>query len=129
MLRYRNEAAFSKALCASFTKRGIFHQRIESGETGRGIPDMFAVLPSIGPCWIELKRVHCNASAGATVRVPWRPGQLGWMMKEMRANGVPCFTLACFNNVILRIPIKRYTENLVTLDASMVFYRSVSDVR
>lgn len=128
MFRYRNEAAFSKALCSSFSKRGIFHQRIESGETGRGIPDLFVILPSVGPCWLELKRIHKEVSVGDTIRVPWRPGQLAWMMKEMRAKGIPCYTLVCCDNVILRIPVARYASNMVTLQND-TFYTRIGDVR
>lgn len=104
MLSYRNEAAFSKALVTAMRAKGIFVQRIESGETGKGIPDLFVITKKV-PMWIELKRVHADIpmTPMGTVVIPWRPGQQAWLF-DVRARGVSTMTLACFDNGILRIP-------------------------
>lgn len=102
MLSYRNEAAFSKALVTAMRNKGIFVQRIESGETGKGIPDLFVITKGI-PMWIELKRVHGACSNKRYVEVPWRPGQQAWLY-DVRSRGVATMTLACFDDGILRIP-------------------------
>lgn len=102
MLTYRNEAAFSKALVTAMRNKGIFVQRIESGETGKGIPDLF-IITKWTPMWIELKRVHDTCSDKQVVTIPWRPGQQAWLF-DVRARGVATMTLACFNDGILRIP-------------------------
>lgn len=98
MLTYRNEAAFSKALVTAMRNKGIFVQRIESGETGKGIPDLFVITQGT-PMWIELKRVHgvCHRTM---VEIPWRPGQQAWL-NDVTKRGVTCFTIACFDDGIL----------------------------
>lgn len=102
MLSYRNEAAFSKALVTAMRNKGIFVQRIESGETGKGIPDLFVITKGV-PMWIELKRIHDTCSDKSTVSIPWRQGQQAWLF-DVHIRGVAAATLACFNDGILRIP-------------------------
>lgn len=125
MLSYRNEAAFSKALCAAMRAKGIFVQRIESGETGKGIPDLFVITKGV-PMWIELKRVHGRVPAhgGLTVNIPWRPGQQAWL-HEVRARGVTTMTLVCFDNGILQIMHERiYPENSVAVGLTR-YYKDI----
>lgn len=100
MLTYRNEAAFSKALVTAMRNKGIFVQRIESGETGKGIPDLFVITKKV-PMWIELKRVH-GACHRDYVEIPWRPGQQAWL-NDVTKRGMTCMTLACFDDGILMI--------------------------
>ena len=102
MLSYRNEAAFSKALVTAMRAKGIFVQRIESGETGKGIPDLFIITKGV-PMWIELKRIHDTCSDKFGVNIPWRQGQQAWLF-DVRSRGVATATLACFNDGILKIP-------------------------
>ena len=99
MFSYRNEAAFSKALVTAMRAKGIFVQRIESGETGKGIPDIYAIVGGQA-IWIELKRVRHIMHRIETI--PWRPGQQSWM-REVWKRGQLCMTLCCFNDCILRI--------------------------
>lgn len=101
MLSYRNEAAFSKALCTAMRAKGIFVQRIESGETGKGIPDLFVITKGV-PMWVELKRVHTTCSDKRYFTIPWRPGQQAWL-HDVQSRGVMCFTLACYDDGILKI--------------------------
>ena len=100
MLSYRNEAAFSKALVTAMRNKGIFVQRIESGETGKGIPDLFVITKKV-PMWIELKRIH-GACHRDYVEIPWRPGQQAWL-NDVTRRGMKCMTLACFDDGILMI--------------------------
>lgn len=102
MLTYRNEAAFSKALVTAMRAKGIFVQRIESGETGKGIPDLFIITKGT-PMWIELKRIHGTCSNKPYVEIPWRAGQQAWLT-DVSNRGVDTMTLACFNDGILKIP-------------------------
>ena len=111
MLTYRNEAAFSKALCTAMRAKGIFVQRIESGETGKGIPDLFVITKGV-PMWIELKRIH-GACHRNYVEIPWRPGQQAWL-HDVTHRGVKCSTLACFDDGILLIDHHNiWAKNLV----------------
>ena len=113
MLSYRNEAAFSKALVTAMRNKGIFVQRIESGETGKGIPDLFVITKGT-PMWIELKRVH-GACHRDYVEIPWRPGQQAWL-NDVQSRGVKCATLACFDDGILLIDHRTiWNKNLVPI--------------
>ena len=126
MLSYRNEDAFSKALCTAMRAKGIFVQRIESGETGKGIPDLFVITKGV-PMWIELKRIHGNIPryGGQHVIIPWRPGQQAWLT-DVQSRGVKCITIACFNNGILLIHHdKIYANNSVLVGLTQYY----SDIR
>ena len=125
MLTYRNEAAFSKALVTAMRNKGIFVQRIESGETGKGIPDLFVITKGV-PMWIELKRVHGRipVNTGLYVTIPWRPGQQAWL-NDVQSRGVRCLTLACFDNGILQITHERiWAENEVMVGLTQ-YYKDI----
>lgn len=122
MLTYRNEAAFSKALVTAMRNKGIFVQRIESGETGKGIPDLFVITKGT-PMWIELKRVH-GACHRNYVEIPWRPGQQAWL-HDVTHRGVKCYTIACFDDGILLISHNIiWNKNLVPV-ANCGYYKDI----
>ena len=93
------EKEWSKKLTKKLEDRQFFVQRIESGSTGRGIPDMFVVTPYLCPLWIENKIISLDKNiikrleAGdmCQVKIPWREGQLAW--HSIVARSVPCFTI------------------------------------
>lgn len=121
MTNYRNEAAFSKALCSCMKRKGYFVQRIESGETGRGIPDIYAVIGET-PVWLELKRVHHCMRPSETI--PWRPGQQAWLHTIGKYKQC-VFTLCCFDNGVLQIPHNKvYPGNVVRTDMYK-FYKDI----
>ena len=125
MLTYRNEAAFSKALVTAMRNKGIFVQRIESGETGKGIPDLFVITKKV-PMWIELKRIH-GACHRDYVEIPWRPGQQAWL-NDVTKRGMKCMTLACFDDGILMIFHDTiWNKNLVPVQACG-FYPSIKEL-
>lgn len=125
MLTYRNEAAFSKALVTAMRNKGIFVQRIESGETGKGIPDLFVITQGT-PMWIELKRVH-GACHRDYVEIPWRPGQQAWL-NDVTKRGMKCMTLACFDDGILMIEHHTiWNKNLVPVQVCG-FYPSIKEL-
>ena len=123
MLSYRNEAAFSKALCTAMRAKGIFVQRIESGETGKGIPDLFVITKGT-PMWIELKRVHSTCLGKFAVQIPWRPGQQAWL-SDVQARGVKCVTVACFNDGILLIGHERIHKGNCVGMCDMHYYKDI----
>lgn len=122
MINYRNEAAFSKALVTALRNKGWFVQRIESGETGKGIADIYTVSPTGVAMWLELKRVHMNIPSKINfVDIPWRPGQQAWL-SVLHTYRQKVFTLACFDNGILRIPHHTvWQQNLVLIDECTYF--------
>ena len=122
MINYRNEAAFSKALVTALRNKGWFVQRIESGETGKGIADIYTVSTTGVAMWLELKRVHMNIPSKINfVDIPWRPGQQAWL-SVLHTYKQKVFTLACFDNGILRIPHHTvWQQNLVLIDECTYF--------
>ena len=122
MISYRNEAAFSKSLVTALRNKGWFVQRIESGETGKGIADIYTVSPTGVAMWLELKRVHMNIPSKINfVDIPWRPGQQAWL-SVLHTYKQRVFTLACFDNGILRIPHHTvWQQNLVLIDECTYF--------
>lgn len=115
MFKYRNEAAFSKAVVAHLRKQGWFVQRIETGSTGRGVPDIYAISPVGIPFWLELKREHKSALRCSEVQIHWRPGQQAWLYAVAKTYKQLCYTLAAFDDCILVISHSegRYIEDMV----------------
>lgn len=115
MHKYTNEAAFSRALVNFLRKKGWFVQRIESGTTGKGIPDIYAISPRNKAVWLELKRIpyDLKITHGETVIIPWRPGQQAWL-HEATARGQNCLTLvATLRHVVLIPHLHPYPHNKV----------------
>lgn len=124
MFTYKSEAAFSKALCSAMKNKGIFVQRIESGLTGRGIPDIYAIVGNTA-LWIELKRIKHNC--GRYEAIPWRPGQQAWLT-DVYKRGQQAITLCCFNDCILKIVHETvYFQNVVDIKMHKVYY-SIKDL-
>lgn len=116
--RYPNEHSFVAYFTKQLKNMGYFVQRIESGMTGKGIPDLFAVIEGI-PMWIEFKREHYKIKDHN--KISWRPGQRAWL----RCVGVNmmCYTIVMFDDIIGVIthgyfPKKPldYTNNRVSRD-------------
>lgn len=127
MLSYKNEAAFSKVLVTSMRNHGWFVQRIESGETGKGIPDIYAVSPRGVPYWLELKRVHKSIGTSTYAEIPWRPGQQSWLI-AVTQRSQNCRTLACFDDGILEIPHDViWPKNLVLVEKCR-YYKSIKEL-
>lgn len=121
MLSYRNEAAFSKALTKAMRSRNWFVQRIESGTTGKGIPDLYVVTPHKKACWIELKREKGCIPQTGYVSIHWRPGQQAWLHSVTQYKQT-AITLACFDNGILSIHHNTlWTRDTVPLTACNYF--------
>lgn len=103
MTNYRNEAHFSKALLGYLKKHNWFVQRIESGTTGRGIPDVYAISPDGQAMWLELKRVHSVLKGKDRAVIPWRPGQQAWLRMVDKLKQT-VYTIAAFDDCFLLIP-------------------------
>lgn len=126
--RYRNEAEFSKAVCSTLRKAGWFVQRIESGETGKGIPDIYAITPTGVSVWLELKREHCEiGNVPYPVCIHWRPGQQSWL-HEIVMRKQHAFTLACFDDVILQIPHYKVHKDNKVLPEQCVCLKSLQEL-
>lgn len=126
MFKYKNEAMFSRAVCEELRKKGYFVQRIESHETGKGIPDIYAISPTGQAVWIELKRAHKNSPV-VEDKVQWRPGQQAWLHTVTRRKQL-AVTLVCYNDCIALIKHEHiYTDNIVS-SASMCYIHSLKEL-
>lgn len=123
---YRNEAAFSAAFVKHLRRYNWIVQRIESGTTGRGIPDIYAVSPKGNAFWFELKREHGIWNGMAQIH--WRPGQQAWLSGITKYKQ-RAFTIACFDNVIVVIRHhKTYKNDVVNGCDVAEFWYSWKDV-
>jgi hypothetical protein len=128
-MRYRSEAGFSKALCADLKRRNLFYQRIESGLTGRGVPDIY-IREHKSEIWIELKNMTYESVHHNHWVIPWRPGQQSWMLRYYIATGKQtcCFTVVACCNGFLVIPMTRMFKNRVVRTDECYQMTAISDI-
>ena len=127
MTLYRNEAAFSNAFCKHLRRHNWFVQRIESGLTGRGIPDIYAISPTGEAFWFELKRVHSKVRGKDRSPIPWRPGQQAWL-NTVHKYGQNVATLAAFDDCILYITHTKIWANDVVLFSQCKICTQINDL-
>lgn len=110
---YRSEACFTVALVSLFRSRGYMVQRIESGETGVGIPDIYAVRCG-KHYWIEDKNMPTEDTPTDSFKVDWRPGQQAWARAYLQYSGEHSYTVVAFKKTIAIIPmVKVFRGNIV----------------
>lgn len=124
----KNEAAFAQKLVKKLRERLWFVQRIESGETGRGIPDIYCIDNNHRARWIELKRIKTVFHPLKQV-ITWRPGQQVWLhtvtTRKQRA-----VTLVEFNDVFVLIPHHQlYKDDTIKMSEHPIrVYRTMLDM-
>lgn len=130
MNRCRNEEQFSHVLVLSLRHAGCFVQRIESGQVGRGIPDIYMITPKHHAFWLELKRVHEVLTGQEYCQIPWRPGQQAWLSGVSR-RGQQAHTLAMFDDFIVQIPHgpQPFPDNLVSLKGQVAGLGLFANIR
>lgn len=109
---YRSEAIFSKTLCSQLVE---FHQRIESGETGAGIPDLY-IRFKFTECWVELKNHKYLSVKDKSWTIRWRKGQQAWALKYRQASmhSRCTYTAVAMSDGYIVIPmVRRYFKNIV----------------
>lgn len=122
MYKYRNEAHFSGALVKHLRSKGWFVQRIETGSTGRGVPDIYCISPDGRAMWLELKRVHQSLRGRDRAVVPWRPGQQAWLRQVTRLKQT-CYTIAAFDDCFVLIPHNAiWSNDIILLSKCTLFF-------
>lgn len=127
MYKYRNEAHFSGAVVKHLRSKGYMVQRIETGSTGRGVPDIYCVSPDGVPMWLELKRVHISAKGRDRAVISWRPGQQAWLRQVTRYKQT-AFTLVAFDDCIALVHHKQLWANDIILFSKCQFIKSIHDL-
>jgi hypothetical protein len=126
-MSYRSEADFSAALIRALKGCCPFIQRIESGTTGKGIPDLYLRFPK-REVWVELKNDRYASIYGAEYMVDWRRGQQAWHLEYFHASGLPVITVVAMRDGFVFIPLReRYLHNIVNLQ-SVYLCTKLSDI-
>lgn len=113
-MQYKSEAAFSRALMVMLHRhKHCMAQRIESGETGVGIPDLYIRIKH-RELWLELKNMKYASLYDNGWEIPWRRGQQSWAHEYHRVSGQCTYTVVALKNGFLWIPMDRqYVSNWV----------------
>ena len=102
-------------------------QRIESGTTGVGIPDLYVAGPE-GTAWIELKNLKTQHMAHRVFEVSWRPGQQAWALRHYKACKKHTFTLCALYSGFILIPMIRLYENNIVYSTEGCCFTELSDI-
>ena len=102
---YKTEHEFSKSFSDRLAKAGLMVTRIESHNTGNGIPDMFVCGHGLDT-WLELKNDPKLSVRDKVIKVAWRPGQVAWMYTYFQKHRTKsCLTLVAASDGIFIIPM------------------------
>jgi hypothetical protein len=128
---YQSEADFSSALLTALRAKAkrMLIQRIESGETARGIPDLY-LRNKKREYWVELKNIKRFSVYASQWQIPWRPGQTTWAATYYRFSGQSSYTIAALKDGYLIIPMTPYQQykNHIVHTAQCVRMTQLSDV-
>ena len=122
---YKTEHDFSKSFLDRLAKARLMVTRIESHNTGNGIPDIFVCGRGLDT-WLELKNDSKLSIKDKVIKVAWRPGQLAWMytyfQKHMFKN---CLTLVAASDGIFIIPMTEIFTNHIVYNPNSISYEDL----
>ena len=122
---YKTEHEFSKSLSDRLAKAGLMVTRIESHNTGNGIPDIFVCGRGLDT-WLELKNDTKLSVKDKVIKVAWRPGQVAWMytyFQKHRAKS--CLTLVAASDGIFIIPMTATFKDHVVYNPQSIGYEDL----
>jgi hypothetical protein len=94
-------------------------QRIESGITSVGIPDLF-LAGVANHLWVELKNLPKKALKD-TLQIPFRPGQQGWAHEYKAATKKNVLVCAALKDCIVILPMHKYfSRNFVNFNKDFI---------
>ena len=122
---YKTEHDFSKSFSDRLVKARLMVTRIESHNTGNGIPDIFVCGRGLDT-WLELKNDPKLSIKDKVIKVAWRPGQLAWMytyfQKHMFKN---CLTIVAVSDGIFIIPMTEIFTNHIVYNPNSISYEDL----
>ena len=119
---YKTEHDFSKSLSDRLTKAGLMVTRIESHNTGNGIPDMFVCGRGLDT-WLELKNDSKLSVKDKVIKVAWRPGQVAWMYTYFQKHRTKsCLTLVAASDGIFIIPMTATFKDHIVYNPQSISY-------
>lgn len=126
---YKTEHEFSKSLSAKLTKEHIMITRIESHNTGNGIPDMFVCGNGLDT-WLELKNNSKLSIKDKEIKVEWRPGQIPWAYTYFQAHTTKCsLTLVAVSDGIFIIPMTKPFKQHIVYNPEGISYEDLRWIR
>lgn len=119
---YKTEHEFSKSLSDRLTKAGLMLTRIESHNTGNGIPDMFVCGRGLDT-WLELKNDSKLSIKDKVIKVAWRPGQVAWMYTYFQKHRTKnCLTLVAASDGIFIVPMTAAFKDHIVYNPQSISY-------
>lgn len=121
---YKTEHDFSKSLSDRLAKTGLMVTRIESHNTGNGIPDMFVCGRGLDT-WLELKNDPKLSIKDRVIKVAWRPGQVAWMYTYFQKHRTKsCLTLVAVSDGIFIIPMTATFKDHTAYNPQSISYEN-----
>ena len=122
---YKTEHDFSKSLSDRLAKAGLMVTRIESHNTGNGIPDIFVCGRGLDT-WLELKNDTKLSINDKVIKVAWRPGQVAWMYTYFQKHRTKsCLTLVAASDGIFIIPMTATFKDHTVYNPQSISYEDL----
>lgn len=122
---YKTEHDFSKSLSDRLAKARLMVTRIESHNTGNGIPDIFVCGRGLDT-WLELKNDPKLSIKDKVIKVAWRPGQIAWMYTYFQKHRTKnCLTLVAASDGIFIIPMTATFKDHIVLNPQSISYEDL----
>lgn len=119
---YKTEHEFSKSFSDRLAKARLMVTRIESHNTGNGIPDMFVCGRGFDT-WLELKNDIKLSIKDKQIKVAWRPGQIAWMYTYFQNHITKCcLTLVAASDGIFIVPMTSAFKDHIVLNPQSISY-------
>ena len=119
---YKTEHEFSKSFSDRLAKARLMVTRIESHNTGNGIPDMFVCGRGLDT-WLELKNDPKLSIKDKQIKVAWRPGQIAWMYTYFQKHITKCcLTLVAASDGIFIVPMTSAFKDHIVLNPQSISY-------
>lgn len=123
---YKTEHEFSKSFSDRLAKAGLMITRIESHNTGNGIPDMFVCGRRGLDTWLELKNDPRLSIKDKVIKVAWRPGQIPWAFTYFQMHITKCsLTLVAASDGIFIIPMTDTFKEHKVIDPQSISYEDL----
>ena len=122
---YKTEHEFSKSFSDRLAKAGLMLTRIESHNTGNGIPDVFVCGRGLDT-WLELKNDPKLSIKDKVIKVAWRPGQVAWMYTYFQKHRTKsCLTLVAASDGIFIIPMTATFKDHLVYNPKSIGYEDL----
>lgn len=122
---YKTEHDFSKSLSDRLAKARLMVTRIESHNTGNGIPDIFVCGKGLDT-WLELKNDLKLSITDKAIKVAWRPGQIAWMYTYFQKHITRCcLTLVAASDGIFIVPMTSAFKNHIVYNPQSISYEDL----